>query len=76
MAGRTCWRSPCRHRLGFFGDHERREKTGLRSGEPALHPHPAIFVLLLVDVAQRVEPSERLVAELEQICGSGTVELR
>jgi DNA polymerase-3 subunit alpha len=28
------------------------------------------------DVAQRVKPSERLVAELEQICGTGTVELR
>jgi DNA polymerase-3 subunit alpha len=28
------------------------------------------------DVAQRVKPSEKLVAELEQICGTGTVELR
>jgi DNA polymerase-3 subunit alpha len=28
------------------------------------------------DVAQRVRPSERLVEEVEQICGSGTVELR
>jgi DNA polymerase-3 subunit alpha len=28
------------------------------------------------DVAQRVKPSERLVAEVEQICGTGTVELR
>jgi DNA polymerase-3 subunit alpha len=28
------------------------------------------------DVAQRVRPSEKLVAELEQICGTGTVELR
>ena len=28
------------------------------------------------DVAQRVRPSERLVAELEQLCGSGSVELR
>ncbi len=28
------------------------------------------------DVAQRVRPSERLVAELEQICGAGTVQLR
>jgi DNA polymerase-3 subunit alpha len=28
------------------------------------------------DVAQRVRPSEKLVAELEQICGAGTVELR
>jgi DNA polymerase III subunit alpha len=28
------------------------------------------------DVAQRVRPSEKLVAEVEQICGSGTVELR
>jgi DNA polymerase III subunit alpha len=28
------------------------------------------------DVAQRVRPSERLVAELELICGAGTVELR
>ena len=28
------------------------------------------------DVAQRVKPSERLVAELEQLCGSGSVELR
>ncbi len=28
------------------------------------------------EVAQRVKPSERLVAEVEQICGAGTVELR
>ena len=28
------------------------------------------------DVAQRVKPSERLVAEVEQICGVGSVELR
>jgi DNA polymerase-3 subunit alpha len=28
------------------------------------------------DVAQRVRPSEKLVAEVEQICGTGTVELR
>jgi DNA polymerase-3 subunit alpha len=28
------------------------------------------------DVAQRVRPSERLVAELELLCGAGTVELR
>jgi DNA polymerase-3 subunit alpha len=28
------------------------------------------------DVAQRVRPSEKLVAEVEQICGAGTVELR
>ena len=28
------------------------------------------------DVAQRVRPSEKLVAEVELICGSGTVELR
>jgi DNA polymerase III subunit alpha len=28
------------------------------------------------DVAQRVKPSERLVAEVEQLCGTGTVELR
>jgi DNA polymerase-3 subunit alpha len=28
------------------------------------------------DVAQRVRPSDKLVAEVEQICGSGTVELR
>jgi DNA polymerase-3 subunit alpha len=28
------------------------------------------------DVAQRVRPSERLVEEVEQICGSGTVEIR
>jgi DNA polymerase-3 subunit alpha len=28
------------------------------------------------DVAQRVKPSDKLVAELEQICGTGTVELR
>jgi DNA polymerase-3 subunit alpha len=27
------------------------------------------------DVAQRVRPSEKLVAEVEQICGTGTVEL-
>ncbi|MCA1649238.1 MAG: hypothetical protein LC753_02840 [Acidobacteria bacterium] len=28
------------------------------------------------DVAQRVKPSDRLVAEVEQICGTGSVELR
>jgi hypothetical protein len=28
------------------------------------------------DVAQRVRPSDRLVAEVEQICGAGAVELR
>jgi DNA polymerase-3 subunit alpha len=28
------------------------------------------------DVAQRVKPSEKLVAELEQLCGTGSVELR
>ena len=28
------------------------------------------------DVAQRVRPSERLVAEVEQLCGSGSVEFR
>ena len=28
------------------------------------------------DVAQRVRPSDKLVAEVEQICGAGTVELR
>jgi len=28
------------------------------------------------DVAQRVRPSERLVSEVEQLCGSGSVELR
>ena len=28
------------------------------------------------EVAQKVKPSERLVAELEQICGRGAVELR
>jgi hypothetical protein len=28
------------------------------------------------DAAQRVKPSDKLVAELEQLCGTGTVELR
>ena len=28
------------------------------------------------DVAQRVKPSEKLVAEVEQLCGAGSVELR
>jgi hypothetical protein len=28
------------------------------------------------EVAQRVRPSERLVLEVEQICGAGSVELR
>ena len=28
------------------------------------------------DVIQRVKPSEKLVAELEQLCGAGSVELR
>jgi DNA polymerase-3 subunit alpha len=31
---------------------------------------------VMADVAQRVRPSEKLVAEVEQICGTGTVELR
>ena len=37
---------------------------------------PARGLRVKADVAQRVKPSERLVAELEQICGTGTVELR
>jgi hypothetical protein len=28
------------------------------------------------DVAQRVRPSDKLVAEVEQLCGAGAVELR
>ena len=28
------------------------------------------------DVAQRVKPSEKLIAEVEQLCGTGSVELR
>ena len=28
------------------------------------------------DVTQRVKPTERLVAEVEQLCGTGSVELR
>ena len=28
------------------------------------------------EVAQRVRPSERLVSEVEQLCGTGSVELR
>jgi hypothetical protein len=28
------------------------------------------------DVVQRVKPSDRLVAEVEQLCGAGSVELR
>ena len=28
------------------------------------------------EVAQRVKPSERLVVEVEQLCGSGSIELR
>jgi hypothetical protein len=28
------------------------------------------------DVSQRVRPSERLVSEVEEICGSGSVSLR
>jgi hypothetical protein len=28
------------------------------------------------EVAQRVKPTERLVTEVEQLCGSGSVELR
>ena len=38
------------------------------NGSPALR--------VRADVAQRVRPSEKLVAEVEQLCGAGAVELR
>ena len=31
---------------------------------------------VVADVAQRVRPSEKLVAEVEELCGAGSVELR
>ena len=37
---------------------------------------PGTPLRVRADVAQRVRPSERLVAEVEQICGAGSVELR
>jgi DNA polymerase-3 subunit alpha len=39
-----------------------------RNGTPALR--------VRADVAQRVRPSEKLVEEVEQLCGTGTIELR
>jgi DNA polymerase III subunit alpha len=39
-----------------------------RNGTPALR--------VRADVAQRVRPSEKLVEEVEQLCGAGTIELR
>jgi DNA polymerase-3 subunit alpha len=37
---------------------------------------PAAAMRVRADVAQRVKPSERLVTEVEQLCGAGSVELR
>ena len=39
-------------------------------------PGPQTPLRVRADVAQRVRPSERLVNEVEQLCGAGTVELR
>jgi DNA polymerase-3 subunit alpha len=39
-------------------------------------PGPLAPLRVRADVAQRVRPSERLVSEVEQLCGSGSVELR
>jgi DNA polymerase-3 subunit alpha len=39
-----------------------------KNGNPALR--------VRADVAQRVRPSEKLVEEVEQLCGAGTIELR
>ena len=39
-------------------------------------PGPQAPLRVRADVAQRVRPSERLVSEVEQLCGAGTVELR
>ena len=39
-------------------------------------PGPQAPLRVRADVAQRVRPSERLVSEVEQLCGSGSVELR
>jgi DNA polymerase-3 subunit alpha len=39
-------------------------------------PGPQTPLRVRADVAQRVRPSERLVTEVEQLCGSGSVELR
>ena len=39
-----------------------------KKGNPALR--------VRADVAQRVRPSEKLVEEVEQLCGAGSVELR
>jgi DNA polymerase-3 subunit alpha len=39
-------------------------------------PGPQTPLRVRADVAQRVRPSERLVSEVEQLCGAGSVELR
>jgi DNA polymerase III subunit alpha len=39
-------------------------------------PGPQAPLRVRADVAQRVRPSERLVTEVEQLCGAGSVELR
>jgi DNA polymerase-3 subunit alpha len=39
-------------------------------------PGPQTPLRVRADVAQRVKPSERLVSEVEQLCGAGSVELR
>jgi hypothetical protein len=39
-------------------------------------PDATAPIRVRADVAQRVKPSERLVLEVEQLCGSGSVELR
>jgi DNA polymerase-3 subunit alpha len=39
-------------------------------------PGPEAPLRVRADVAQRVRPSERLVSEVEQLCGAGSVELR
>jgi DNA polymerase III subunit alpha len=39
-------------------------------------PGPETPLRVRADVAQRVKPSERLVSEVEQLCGAGSVELR
>jgi len=39
-------------------------------------PGPQAPLRVRADVAQRVRPSQRLVSEVEQLCGAGSVELR
>ena len=51
----------------------RRPPRLARAGRPRPADRP---LRVRAEVTQRVKPSERLVAEVEQLCGTGSVELR